>query len=44
MARPRKFDPAAVDDALLEVFWSRGYARASIEELSTATGLLRGSL
>lgn len=44
MARPRKFDPEAVDDALLEVFWSRGYARASIEELSTATGLLRGSL
>lgn len=44
MARPRKFDPADVDDALLGVFWSRGYAGASIEELSTATGLLRGSL
>lgn len=44
MVRPRQFDPAEVDDALLSVFWSLGYARASIEELSNATGLLRGSL
>src|SRR5262249_15291220 len=44
VARPRKFDPVQVDEALLGVFWSRGYARASIEELSNATGLLRGSL
>ena len=44
MARPRQFDPAQVDEALLDVFWSRGYARTSIEELTQATGLLRGSL
>ena len=44
MVRPRQFDPADVDEALLGVFWSRGYARTSIEELSAATGLLRGSL
>jgi TetR/AcrR family transcriptional regulator, transcriptional repressor for nem operon len=44
MARPRKFDPAEVDEALLGVFWSLGYAHASVEELSDATGLLRGSL
>src|SRR5262245_58937569 len=44
MARPRQFDPARVDEALLGVFWSRGYARTSIEELTQATGLLRGSL
>jgi len=44
MVRPRQFDPAHVDEALLDVFWSRGYARASIEELTQATGLLRGSL
>ncbi len=44
MVRPRQFDPVEVDEALLGVFWSRGYARASIEELSAATGLLRGSL
>jgi len=44
MVRPRQFDPAHVDDALLGVFWSRGYANTSIEELTRATGLLRGSL
>ncbi|HTO09480.1 MAG TPA: helix-turn-helix domain-containing protein [Myxococcota bacterium] len=44
MVRPRQFDPAAVDAALLGVFWARGYARASIEEIADATGLLRGSL
>ena len=44
MVRPRQFDPAEVDEALLGVFWSRGYARTSIEELTDATGLLRGSL
>ena len=44
MARPRSFDSADVEKALLDVFWSRGYARTSIDELSEATGLLRGSL
>jgi TetR/AcrR family transcriptional repressor of nem operon len=44
MGRPRQFDPAEVDEALLGVFWSRGYAGTSIEELTEATGLLRGSL
>jgi TetR/AcrR family transcriptional repressor of nem operon len=44
VARPRQFDPAVVEEALLSVFWSRGYARASIEEIADATGLLRGSL
>jgi TetR/AcrR family transcriptional regulator, transcriptional repressor for nem operon len=44
MARPRKLDPGDVEEALLGVFWSRGYAGTSIEELTEATGLLRGSL
>lgn len=44
MVRPRQFDPAEVEEALLGVFWSRGYARTSIEDLTDATGLLRGSL
>ncbi len=44
MARPRQFDPAEVEEALLGRFWSYGYARTSIEELTEATGLLRGSL
>jgi TetR/AcrR family transcriptional repressor of nem operon len=44
MVRPRQFDSGKVEDVLLDVFWSRGYARTSIEELTQATGLLRGSL
>ena len=44
MARPRQFDPVVVEEALLGVFWSRGYARTSIGQLTEATGLLRGSL
>src|SRR5262245_60732194 len=44
MVRPRQFDPGDVEQALLDVFWSRGYARTSIDQLSEATGLQRGSL
>lgn len=44
MARPRQFESDAVEAALLDVFWRRGYARTSIGDLSQATGLLRGSL
>jgi TetR/AcrR family transcriptional repressor of nem operon len=44
MVRPRQFDPAEVEEALLNVFLARGYARASLDELCDATGLLRGSL
>jgi AcrR family transcriptional regulator len=44
MVRPRQFDPGDVEQALLDVFWSRGYARTSIDHLSEATGLQRGSL
>ena len=44
MARPRSFDRGDVEEALLDVFWARGYARASMEELTAAAGILRGSL
>jgi AcrR family transcriptional regulator len=44
MARPRRFESADVEEAILAVFWSRGYARTSLEDLTAATGLLRGSL
>lgn len=44
MVRPRQFDPDTVAEALLDVFWSRGYARTSIGDLTAATGLLPGSL
>src|SRR5262245_64112768 len=44
MVRPRQFDADEVEDTLLDVFWSRGYAHTSIDDLAVATGLLRGSL
>ncbi len=44
MARPRQFEAADVEEALLGVFWSQGYKSTSIEALTDATGLLRGSL
>src|SRR5690349_12914968 len=44
MARPRTFDEAAVVSAAQTTFWSRGYAATSVDELSAATGLGKGSL
>jgi len=44
MARPRAFATEDVEDALLRVFWARGYANTSIDDLTGATGVLRGSL
>jgi TetR/AcrR family transcriptional repressor of nem operon len=44
MVRPRRFESDDVEEAILGVFWSRGYARTSIDDLTAATDLLRGSL
>ncbi|WP_309114564.1 TetR/AcrR family transcriptional regulator [Saccharothrix sp.] len=44
MGRPREFDDAAVVDAAMEVFWSKGYESTSTEDLCVRTGLGRGSL
>jgi TetR/AcrR family transcriptional regulator, transcriptional repressor for nem operon len=44
MARPRKFDEAEVVRTSRDVFWSRGYAGTSLDDLGAATGLGRGSL
>jgi TetR/AcrR family transcriptional regulator, transcriptional repressor for nem operon len=44
MARPRGFVEADVIAAAREQFWSHGYAGTSLDDLSVATGLGRGSL
>ncbi|MDT5339011.1 MAG: TetR/AcrR family transcriptional regulator, transcriptional repressor for nem operon [Mycobacterium sp.] len=44
MARPRKFAEEDVVAAAREQFWSAGYAGTSLEDLTEATGLGRGSL
>jgi TetR/AcrR family transcriptional regulator, transcriptional repressor for nem operon len=44
MARPRKFDEADVVAAARDEFWSRGYAATSVDDLTSATGLGKGSL
>ncbi len=40
----RKFDEDAVMDAVMRVFWQRGYDATSMVELADAAGILRGSL
>ena len=44
MARPRKFDETDVVAAARDEFWSRGYAATSVDDLTSATGLGKGSL
>jgi len=44
MARPREFDEARVKEALMNVFWEKGYEATSMQDLVDATGLLKGSL
>jgi len=42
--RPRQFDPDAVLDAAMAVFWKNGYAGTALAELEAATKLGRQSL
>jgi len=44
MARPREFDELKVKQALMQVFWQKGYEATSMQDLVEATGLLKGSL
>ena len=44
MARPRTFDEVDVVAAARDEFWDRGYAATSVEDLTAATGLGKGSL
>ena len=44
MARPREFDEERVKEALMKIFWQKGYEATSMQDLVDATGLLKGSL
>ena len=44
MARPREFDPDAVVDRAMQVFWAKGYEATSLDDLCETTGLNRSSL
>lgn len=44
MSGKPQFDEAAVVEAAMKVFWRHGYAAASINHLTEATGLSRSSL
>lgn len=42
--RPRQFDEQAAKQAILGVFWEKGFAATSLDDLSKATGMVRPSL
>lgn len=44
MARPRNFEIADAEAALLDVFWSQGYEGSSVRDLCAATGQRPASL
>ncbi|MDT3424811.1 TetR/AcrR family transcriptional repressor of nem operon [Paenibacillus forsythiae] len=44
MARPREFDEETVLDKAMELFWSKGFEKTSIQDLCEHTGVHRGSL
>jgi TetR/AcrR family transcriptional repressor of nem operon len=44
VARPREFDEGDVLDRAMHVFWSKGYASTSLEDLLNGTGIARQSL
>lgn len=41
MARPREFDPETALEKAVQIFWDRGYADTSMDDLVKATGVSR---
>jgi TetR/AcrR family transcriptional regulator, transcriptional repressor for nem operon len=44
VARPREFDEEEALDRAMKVFWSKGYASTSLDDLLKSTGIARQSL
>ncbi|MER6995338.1 TetR/AcrR family transcriptional regulator [Streptomyces sp. NPDC000410] len=44
MARPKQFDPEIAVDQAMEVFWRKGYAATTPQDLTDALGIGKGSL
>ncbi|MGW2630270.1 TetR/AcrR family transcriptional regulator [Streptomyces chattanoogensis] len=44
MGRPKQFDPDAAVDQAMEVFWRKGYAATTPQDLVDALGIGKGSL
>jgi TetR/AcrR family transcriptional repressor of nem operon len=44
VARPREFDEEEVLDRAMKVFWTKGYASTSLDDLVHGTGIARQSL
>ena len=42
--RTKEFDPEEVENAVMQVFWRKGFAATSIQDLVEETGLSRSSL
>ncbi|HVZ29754.1 MAG TPA: TetR/AcrR family transcriptional regulator [Asticcacaulis sp.] len=42
--RPRAFDPEAVLETVLELFWENGFTATSLDDIAAATGVSRPSL
>lgn len=42
--RPRQFDEQEARQAILHVFWEKGFSATSLDDLSKATGMVRPSL